>query len=207
MLARQRPAVARPQEPGVRADHRLEQVIALDAALPPDARAEAQLGRQRLEDARARLALAQVLLERRAQPQRDQRRLRVHLDQVLVEREAIGERADQVRGARGQRAGPLAEPLARGDADAARQVDLGRALRVGRDRRLARAARVAIVRRAGGGRPPARASRPPLGRRRPPARDRPGPCSAGRAAGSAARRCTAASRRRRRGWCRAACGS
>ena len=62
----QRPAVARPEITGERADDRLEQVIALDAALPPDAGTEAQLGRQRLEDARARLALAQVLLERRA---------------------------------------------------------------------------------------------------------------------------------------------
>ena len=72
-----------------------------------------------------------------AEAQRDQRRLRVHLDQVLVERETIGERAHEVRGARGERAGSLAEALARRDADARGQVDLGRALRVRRDRRLA----------------------------------------------------------------------
>ena len=133
----QRPAVARPQVAGERADHRLEQVIALDAELPPDAGTESQLGGQRFEDARARFALAHVLLERRSQPERDQRRLRIHLDQVLVQRETIGERAHEVRGARRQRPGSLTEAFARGDADAARQVDLGRALRVGRDRRLA----------------------------------------------------------------------
>src|SRR6185437_4211002 len=66
---RQRPAVARPQEAGEGADHRLEQVVALDAALAPDAGAEAELAGQGLQDAGARLALAQVLLERGAEPE------------------------------------------------------------------------------------------------------------------------------------------
>jgi hypothetical protein len=123
-------------------------VIALDAELAPDAGAESELARQRLQDAGPRLALAQVLLERRAQPQDRQRRFRVRLDQVLVQAKTIGQRAQQVRRARGQRPRPLAQPLPSDDAQPVRQVDLGGALGVGRDRRLAAPA-VAVARLLG----------------------------------------------------------
>ena len=144
--------------------------------------------------------------------ERDQRRLRVHLDQVLVERESIGERAHEVRGARGERAGSLAQALARGDADAARQVDLGRALRVRRDRRLAparvaaAARRVPVVARVGGfGHERAHLDHGRIDAQLLSRADGHRAAQAGRQA-SAARRCTAASRRRTRGWCRAASG-